>query len=176
MLTVYRALIRLYPRRYRQEFGDEMLDVLREAREAIEGRVSRERWIWSVRESAGLLCGVVREHARNLGAIDPGPVLVYRRFEMRSEFRFPKATAALMTIILAGVVLAIEEAKAIVNSVPHVSPHVGPIQPAHFTVWPALLLVPAGACLMAAIGWSVLYVFHRSGVQRFAQFDPSTRS
>lgn len=176
MLRVCRALIRLYPRQYRYEFGDEMLDVLREAREAMQGRVACERWIWSVRESIGLLCSVVREHARNLAAIDPGPVLVHRRFEMRSEFRFPKATAVLMTIILAGLVLAIEEAKAIVNSVPHVSPRVGPIQPAHFTVWPALLLVPAGACLMGAIGWSVLYVFHRSGVQRFAEFDPSTRS
>ena len=41
---------------------------------------------------------------------------------MRSEFRFPKATPILMAIILAGVILTIEKATAIEESLPHAYP------------------------------------------------------
>ena len=68
---------------------------------------------------------------------------------MRSEFRFPKATATLMTIILAAVVMAIEKATAIQNSILPSSPPVGPTQPAHFTFLPTLLLILSLACLVA---------------------------
>jgi len=93
---------------------------------------------------------------------------------MRSEFRFPKITVTLMTIILAGVVLAIEKATAIQASVPDSYQHVGPIQPAHFTFLPTILVIMGGACLAGAIGWAILFALHRSGVQRLADFDPAS--
>ena len=93
---------------------------------------------------------------------------------MRSEFRFPKVTVTLMTIILAGVVLAIEKATAIHASVPDSYQHVGPIQPAHFTFLPTMLVIMGGACLAGAIGWAILFALHRSGVQRLAEFDPAS--
>ena len=92
---------------------------------------------------------------------------------MRSEFRFPKATVTLMTIILAAVVMAIEKATAIQNSVPPSSQHVGPIQPAHFTFLPTLLLILSFGCISGLLGWAILFALHRSGAQRLADFDPS---
>ena len=47
---------------------------------------------------------------------DPLRVDICRgRFRMRLEFRFPRATATLMTIMVAAVVLTIEQARAIVS-------------------------------------------------------------
>lgn len=88
---------------------------------------------------------------------------------MRSEFRFPKATVALMTIILAAVVWTIEKAKAISASVPHTSQQVGPIS-VQFTIVPTLVLVLIIAGTAGAIGWAVLFALRRSGVQRFIGF------
>lgn len=81
-----------------------------------------------------------------------------------------------MTIILAAVVLAIDQARVIVTSLQHVNPSAVPIHTLQFTVWPVLLLVPVGAALAGAAGWIVLFVLHRSGVQKFADYDPATRS
>ena len=92
---------------------------------------------------------------------------------MRSEFRFPKATVALMTIILLAVIMTIEKAKAISESVPHANPPVGPIQPAYITIVPTFLIVFAGVCVCGALLWAVLFAFHLSGVQRLSDLDPS---
>jgi hypothetical protein len=87
---------------------------------------------------------------------------------MYSEFRFPKATAFLMTVILAAVVVAIEKAQAISASLPHNNPPVGPIQPAHFTFVPSVALMFAVAYAAGLIGWAVLFALKRSGVHRLS--------
>ena len=92
---------------------------------------------------------------------------------MRSEFRFPKATGWLMLIILAAVVMAIDKAKAISASVPETHPYVGPIRPAQFTVISTFALVFVAGCVVAAVGWSVLFALRRSGVQRLSELRPS---
>ena len=93
---------------------------------------------------------------------------------MRSEFRFPKATVTLMAIILVGVIMAIDKARAIQASIPYANPRVGPIQPAQFTVLPAFLLTFVAACIAGAIGCAILCALHRSGVHRFSEVDPSS--
>ncbi len=95
---------------------------------------------------------------------------------MRSEFRFPKATVVLMTIILAAVIMAIEKAKAISASVPPTSQPVGPIQPEHFTTVTTFLIVLVGAGIAAVIGWTILFALHRSGMQRLAEVNPQRPS
>lgn len=107
-LSVYRHLLRLYPAFHRERFGEEMFAVFCEmqAEAAAKGMVARS--VFYVRETAGVMAGALQEHWRALGG---DPVWLWfptRRFTMRTEFRFPKATAVLMTIILAGVVLAIK--------------------------------------------------------------------
>src|SRR5215475_4523597 len=143
MFSVYRSLLYLYPSAHRREYGEEMitvfLDLEADTRQRQKG-ILRTSGFW-MREVQGLLGGALQEHVRSLLGSSYTPVIFPRRPIMRSEFRFPKATATLMTIILAAVVIAIEKATAIVNSVPHGGPHVGPIQPAHFTLLPTLLLI-----------------------------------
>ncbi len=95
---------------------------------------------------------------------------------MRSEFRFPKATAPLMAITLAVIAVAIEKAKAISASLPHTNPQVGPIPPLQFTVVWTLLLVLMVAGTAGALGWAVLFAFRRSGMHRFSDSSPSGAS
>ena len=92
---------------------------------------------------------------------------------MRSEFRFPKSTVTLMTLILAAVVMTIEKAKAISASVPHGNPPVGPIQPEHFATVSTLLVLLGGMAVAGALVSVVQFALHRSGIQRLSALDPS---
>lgn len=92
---------------------------------------------------------------------------------MRSEFRFPKATVALMTVILAAIIFTIEKAKAISASVPHANPAVGPIHSAQFTILPSLVVAMISAIVVGVIGWAILFALHRSGVHHLAEMNPS---
>lgn len=85
---------------------------------------------------------------------------------MRTEFRFPKTTAVLMTIILAGVVLAIEKGEGIVASLTNVNPALGPIQSPHFDFVPAVIFMFAFVYAAAVAGWAILFALRRSGVHR----------
>jgi hypothetical protein len=160
MRTLYRCLLRLYPTAHRDCFGQEMAAVFREVQgeAAKKGRAARIRFY--VRETAGLLLGAVREHLREF----PN-----RRSAMRTEFRFPKATAVLMMIILAGVVLAIEKGKAIQASLPAVNPSIGLIQPAQHTFLPVVAIVFLFFYAVGLIGWALLFALRRSGVHRLAE-------
>ena len=91
---------------------------------------------------------------------------------MHSDFRFPKATAPLMVVILAGIVMAIDRAKEIAAAVPYANPRIGPVQPVHLVALPSLLLIVVIAGIAGAIGWAMLFALQRSGVQRFSKIDP----
>ena len=85
---------------------------------------------------------------------------------MRNEFRFPKATAVLMAIILAGVMAAIKMGEAIVASVPHVSEPVGIIHPVHSVLLGGVMVMLAMFYVAGVIGWAILFAMRRSGVHR----------
>ncbi|HXY25769.1 MAG TPA: hypothetical protein VEI73_14030 [Candidatus Acidoferrum sp.] len=93
---------------------------------------------------------------------------------MRSEFRFPKATVALMTIILAAVVWTIEKAEAISASLPHTGQQVGPISE-QFTIVPTLVEVLLITLAGGALAWVVLFALRRSGLQRFSESRGANR-
>jgi hypothetical protein len=127
-----------------------------------------------LREVTGLLRGAVAEHARRiLGNSIPFPVS-FRRFPMRSHFRFPKTTVFLMTVILAGVVLAIEKADAIRASVQDVNPPVVTIQPTHQTFLPTFVLMFLSVYLAGALGWVILFALRRSGVHRLSEMSSAS--
>jgi hypothetical protein len=172
MLSLYRCLLYLYPADYRQEYGDEMADVFREVHAETWGQGLLPRAAFLLREFAGLLHGALQEHSR----VMTGSHLLFppRRFTMRSEFRFPKATPILMTIILAGVILTIEKATAIEESLPLAYPEqLPPIHPEHFTFFPAMAAIFLSAYAAAVIGWAVLFALRRSGVHRLSEM-PTT--
>jgi hypothetical protein len=175
MLALYQSLLRLYPSPYRQQFAEEMIAVFREvdADAHREGSIATAKFY--LREIGGLFRGAIAEHARRiLGPHVPFP-LSSRRFTMRSSFRFPKITAFLMTVILAGVVLAIQKADAIRASVPDVNPPLVTIQPTHQTFLPTFALMFLGVYLAGAVGWVVLFALRRSGVHRLSDMSSSPK-
>ncbi len=169
MLSLYRCLLYLYPAAYRYEYGDEMAGVFGEVHSEIWGKGLLRRGEFFLREFAGLLCGALQEHSRAIAGSHSWLSFPSRRFTMRSEFRFPKATPVLMAVILAGVILTIEKATAIQNSLPYAHPQLPPIQPAHFTFFPAMALIFFSAYAAAVIGWVVLFALRRSGVHRLSE-------
>src|ERR1051325_4726303 len=137
MHALYRSLLHLYPDAYRCEYGEEMMDVLSEVQAETRKRSAVAQVFCAAHEASGLLYGALREHFwsitgsgdRSMFSSGSPSMFLSRRFAMRSEFRFPKATLTLMMIILAAVVFAIEKARAISVSIPHANPPVGPIHP-----------------------------------------------
>jgi len=177
MLTLYRSLLHLYPAAYRGEYGDEMLEVLSEVQAEVRKRSALARVVVAAREASALLSGAFQEHLRGFtGSYDSGmfsSMFLGRRFAMRSEFRFPKATVGLMLVVLAAVMVTIEKAKAISASVPHANPPVGPIRPEQFTIVETLLVALIWGVVAGAIGWAILFALRRSGVQQLSEMNPA---
>lgn len=164
MLSVYRLLLELYPLEYRQQFGEEMVDVFQTVRREKENKGLVEQGAFCVREIAGMVSGAVRERLRSIGA-ESGLSLYTRRFDMRDGFRFPKATAILMMIILAGIALAIEKARAIQAAYSNGNPIV-PLEAAHLTFFPTVVLLLVIFYAVGLAGWGILFALRRSGVHR----------
>lgn len=175
METIYRSLLRLYPAACRNEFGEEMIAVFRQAQAAAKADGHGAYWRFCWRELTGIAGGALDEHLRALTGFE-GPIfLSSRRFTMRSGFRFPKSTAVLMTIILAGVVTAIEQAMSISASFPHGKALVPPIQPLRFALFRPFLIPLALVYGVAALVWAILYFTGRSGWHRLSAIDDQPR-
>ena len=158
MLSFYRWLLYLYPSLYRLEYTDEMVSVFRDAHADVSAGSVRERISFRVRETLGLLAGAVREHTRTITGSYPS--ISFRRFNVHTEFRFPRSTVFLMLVIFGGVILAMEKASTI-----QVKYAAGAA-----SVWPSLpwflgftLLF---TCAAAMCGWGILFALGRTGVQR----------
>lgn len=163
MLSIYEQLLRLYPASYRQQFEDEMLSVFHELRSENRIHTRLRRGIFYLREIAGVLRGAASERCRVLRGKDVG--LFEGGFMMRDGFRFPKTTAVLMTLILAGIVVAIQKGEAIQASLPASNPPIGAIQP-----HPAMLASIVSFLLIfyaaGSIGWIILLALRKFGVRR----------
>jgi hypothetical protein len=166
-VRVYRKLLRLYPALHRERFGEEMAAVFGEMETDTVSKSMVERAAFWSREAAGVVSGALQEHWRALGVDSIGPWFPQRRFAMRTEFRFPKTTAVLMTIILAGVVLAIKKGETISSS--HVNPPIGPLPPTHSVLLGGIFLTLAFFYAAGLIGWAILFAMRRSGVHRLAE-------
>lgn len=171
MLTAYRRLLLFYPAEHREQFGQEMVDVFDEARAESQNKGAIAQGAFYVREIAGLFKGAVHEHLRAVLGAHAGLSLYTRRFTMRDGFRFPKTTAVLMTIILAGLMLAIKRGEDIANSLPLVNPQIAPIQPMHSVLLPPIALMFAGFYAAGVIGWGLLFALRRSGVHRLDEIS-----
>ncbi len=162
MLRAFRWFLLLYPSRYRTEFGEEMLGVLASclADASRQGNLARMNAV--VRESLGLVAGAAAEHVRGWFGKYPWFQIASRRIYMRSDFRYPRATAPMMLVILAGIILAIYRARAVALKT-ELDPGALPSLPLTFGL--ALLIV----ALAAAAGWLLLHSLHRSGVHRLSE-------
>jgi len=166
-VSVYRQLLRLYPAIHREQFADEMMAVFADVEADGLSKGKLARGVFWTREIAGIVGGILHEHWRALGGDSVGLCFPTRRLTMRTEFRFPKTTAALMTIILAGVVLAIKKGETISSS--PVNPPIGPLPPTHSVLLGGIFLTLAFFYAAGMIGWAILFAMRRSGVHRLAE-------
>ena len=151
-LTVYCWLLCLYPGSCRREFGEEMTSVFREARSALPPALAAKVSFYR-REFCGLLSGALCAHFDRLF----GPATPFRRFDMQSQFRFPRSTVLLMLVIFAGTVLTIAKASSIAGARP------GSVWPSFVSVVALMLLT---MCTAAAVVVGILHALRRSGVYR----------
>ncbi|MGA9980155.1 MAG: hypothetical protein WBQ08_16165 [Candidatus Sulfotelmatobacter sp.] len=167
-LVLYEGLLRLYPRAYRQQFGDEMIAVFREADADEHEKGTFATAKFCLREIGGLFRGALAEHARRVLGRPVAFPLSSRRFDMRPEFRFPRSTVFLMSIIFAGVILAMEKANTI-----QVKYAAGAD-----SIWPSLPwflgLTLLFTCATVVVIWGILFALGRTGVHRLANIQPST--
>jgi hypothetical protein len=172
MLTACRYLLYLYPEAYRKEFGAEMLAVLCDRQAEGRAKGFTQKWMIFSRELGGLFWGALQEQAR---AVDGFPslqmLLPNWRLNMKPEFRFPKATAVLMPVILAAVVMTIEKAKAIQAAASNATPPVMPIPIERYTLLPAIGWLLVLGCAAGAVGWGILFAFRRSGMHRLSGLE-----
>jgi len=141
-----------------------MTMVFRNAQADIRSRSLRERLSFGARETLGLIAGAFQEHLRIVS--DHSPLMSFKRFNMRSEFRFPRSTVVLMSVILGGVMFAMREASSI-------QAKYGSASDAMWRTFPGFAgLIFSCAVVMVAIGWAVLFAMGRSGVHRLENLLP----
>jgi hypothetical protein len=167
--------MRLYPAEHREQFSEEMIAVLQDLHTENSDEKLIARTLFWTREIAGLMSGAAREHLHALLGTHARLSLAKRRFTMRNGFRFPKATIVFMALILACVVWAIKKGEDIAASLPHVSPPIGPIQPAHSVLLPPIALYLAIFYLAGLGGWAILFALHRSGVHRLDEISSAQK-
>jgi hypothetical protein len=166
MLSFYRWLLYLYPSLYRREYADEMISVFRDAQAEVSAGSFGERISFRARESGGLLAGALQQHIRIISG--SYQFISFTRFDMRSEFLFPRSTVFLMSIIFVGVILAMEKANTI-----QVKYGAG-----SGSIWPSLPwflgLTLLFTCAIVVVIWGVLFALGRTGVHRLANIQPRT--
>jgi hypothetical protein len=163
MLRLYRGLLHLYPAEHREQFGEEMLAVFAAIHQDAANKGMAARGFLTTREAAGLLIGAFQQHVR--GLFGPKICLPFttRRFSMRTGFRFPKTTAVLMTLILAGVLMIIRQGEGIEASVASVEPNIIHLRT---NLLPEIAMGLAAFWIPGFLGWSILFAMRRSGVHR----------
>jgi len=167
MTCFYRCLLYLYPPLYRREYAAEMISVFRDAQADVWFGSFRERLSFRTRETLGLLAGAAQEHLRIL--CGNSPIISFTRLDMRPEFRFPRSTVVLMSVVFAGVVFAMKEASAI-------QAKYGSASDSMWHTFPGFAGLTFGFTFATvAIVWAILFALGRTGVHRLANIDPGTK-
>ena len=161
MLTLYRSFLYLYPSGYRREYGNEMICVFRDALRDASTQRFDARVSFRVREIWGLLAGAAQEHAHRING--SYSLFSFTRFNMRPQFRFPKSTVVLMSLILAAVLVAMEKAKSIQIKY---AGEAGPSLPG------MLVLILLCTFATGVVVWGVLFALRRTGSHRLANIQP----
>jgi len=167
MTLLYRFLLYLYPPSHRREYAEEMIAVFRDAQADVRRGGFRERISFRTRETVGLLTGGLQEHLRIFSG--RSPMNSFTRCDMRPEFRFPKSTVLLMSVIFGGVIVAMREASAVQAKYRSASDSMWHTFPG-FAGWTF-----AFALVTVAIVWVILFALGRTGVHRLANIQPGLK-
>ncbi len=167
MTRFYKLLLYLYPPSHRREYAEEMVCVFRDAQANVQSASLKERIAFRARETMGLLAGAVQEHLRIFSG--RSPIISFTRYHMRPEFRFPKSTVVLMSVIFGAVMVAMREASAVQAKYGSASDSMWRTFPG-FAGWTF-----ASALVTVAIVWAILFALERTGVHRLANMQPGPK-
>jgi len=167
MIFFYRCLLYLYPPSHRREFAEEMICVFRNAQADVHSGSFRERVSFRTRETVSLVAGAMQEHLRTFSG--HSPMIAFTRFDMRPEFRFPRSTIVLMSVIFGGVMFAMKEASAVQAKYGSASDSMWRTFPG-FAGWTFVF-----ALATVAIVWTILFALGRTGVHRLANIQPDAK-
>jgi hypothetical protein len=193
MAPLYELLLSLYPAADRTAFGDEMMDVLRQAEaDAARAGVLARAWFY-LHESIGLLGGAARERLHGLGEERGWKFLAERGPMFQRERRYPYTSIVFMSLVLAVTILIIAKAQGVAHYLYQIytlnghtvietraNVHLGNSLfqwPSHWGLLGSIALFLAITWLAAVIAWGVTHAMRRSGVHRLdeAQTWPQTR-
>ena len=164
MIRFYRWLLCLYPSAYRREYADEMVAVFRCAQADTCAGSLGARISFRARELRGLLAGAVHEHIHIFRGSYPS--ISFTRFDMRPEFRFPRSTVFLMSLVFAMVIFVMGKANTIQVK------YGGGAD----SIWPSLPwflgLTLLSTCATVTVIWGILYVLGKTGAHRLANIQP----
>ena len=158
MRALYMRLLRLYPYDYFREYGGEMGSVFCQAHQEARQRGYGMRAAFCFRELSGVLIGALRARFGYHSWHSVG------RFDMRSEFRFPRSAIFLMLVILGTIFFAIEKAKTVYMNQPVDSIAI----PNFLGLFGIFVILFTPLCVVAAAGYAILFLLRRSGVHRFS--------
>ena len=193
MAPVYEFLIGLYPAADRAAFGDEMLDVLRQAEaEASRNGALARAWFF-LHESMGLLGGAARERLHALGEERGWKFLAERGPMYQRERRYPYTSIVFMSLVLAITILIIAKAQGVAHYLYQVYTVNGHVVmetkqnvrfgtelaewPSHWGFITGMATYFGIAWIAGIAAWAVAHALRRSGVHRLddAQTWPQTR-
>jgi hypothetical protein len=178
-------MLSLYPRAYREQFGDEMRQVFGDVCAAMAQENPGARLAFYLSEFRGLLWGAASEHIRALGAPHGFEFFGKRSLYMQPERRFSKAAIVFMTLVLGVIVLTIVKAQGVAYYMEEmrfggkVAPFGNSLAdwPSHWGLLASIALFFVLTWLAAIVAWTIAHSMRRSGVHRLddAQTWPQTR-
>jgi putative ABC transport system permease protein len=115
MTRLYRALLYLYPARFRHRFGDEMIDLFRARHAAAGSRGLRARTVFWSTAAIDLLTSVCREHG--LGTWSPRHLMTGHAISLRDAARFLHRSPGMSVAIVLLMALTIGAASSIFSVV-----------------------------------------------------------
>ena len=188
-MRAYESMLSLYPRAYRERFGDEMRQVYGDVCAAMAQEDLGARLTFYLSEFRGLLWGAAGEHIRALGAPHGFEFFGKRSLYMQPERRFSKAAIVFMTLVLGVIVLTIVKAQGVAYDVAQNSGTKGeparlaPFSnslldwPSHWGLLASIALFFLITWLAAIVAWTIAHSMRRSGVHRLdeAQTWPQAR-
>lgn len=193
MSGVYEVLLKLYPAADRADFGEEMLDVLRQAEADATRRGPLARGWFYLHEAMGLLGGAARERLHALGEERGWKFLAERGPMFQRERRYPYSSIVFMSLALAVIVLVIAKAQGVAHYLYQIytlngrtvietrqNIHLGNSLaqwPSHWGLLASIALFFGITWLAGVTAWGIAHALRRSGVHRLddAQTWPQTR-
>lgn len=175
MTSIYRYLLKLYPRLHRQEFAEEMLGVFVEAEREVKDKSMYECAFFYWREVLSLAGAALREHLREFDLCRRERLKMRGNMVLQLKYRFPRSAILMMTfvlVIVVGMIVKIQGVshfygKTIRGELPHI-----PWQwPSHYGLISGIVVYFLLAWIAGIGAWALAYAMHRTAAQQLANLD-----